>query len=70
MDYEKLGNVVRKRRKAAKLTQETLAERIGICTSYMGHIERGTRVLSVDVLHRICTELDVSADELLGIKNT
>lgn len=66
MDYSKLGERVRISRMAAKLTQEKLAERIDVSTSYMGHIERGTRKLSVDTLCRLCDALGVTSDFLLG----
>lgn len=67
MDYVLLGKRVRIRRMILELTREDLAERIGVCTSYIGHIERGTRKLSVDTLYELCKALDVSADWLMGI---
>jgi transcriptional regulator with XRE-family HTH domain len=39
----KLGLNVRKRREARELTQETLAERAGLDSSYISGIERGLR---------------------------
>ena len=67
MDYVLLGKRVRIRRKVLELTQEELADRIDVSTSFIGHIERGTRKLSVETLHDLCKALDVSADFLLGI---
>ena len=67
MDYIKLGKLVRIMRKNRGLTQEKLAELVDVSTSYIGHIERGTRKLSVDTLYRICKVLGVSADFLMGI---
>lgn len=68
MDYMQLGKRVRIRRQVLGLTQEGLAERIGVCTSFIGHIERGTRKLSVETLHDLCRALNVSADFLLGLE--
>ncbi|MBR5874493.1 MAG: helix-turn-helix transcriptional regulator [Oscillospiraceae bacterium] len=50
-----------------ELTQEGLAEKIGVSTSFIGHIERGSRKLSVETLYSLCVALDVSADFLIGI---
>ncbi len=67
MDYVQLGKRVRIRRQVLELTQEELAEKISVSTSFIGHIERGSRKLSVDTLYDICKVLDVSADFLLGL---
>lgn len=67
MDYKLIGKRVRLRRQIMELTQEGLAEKIGVCTSFVGHIERGTRKLSVETLYALCKALDTSADFLIGI---
>ena len=67
MDYVQLGKRVRIRRKVLELTQEELAERLNVSTSFVGHIERGSRKLSVETMYRLCKVLDVSADFLLGL---
>jgi transcriptional regulator with XRE-family HTH domain len=67
MDYVLLGKRVRIRRMVLELTQEGLAEKIGVSTSFIGHIERGSRKLSVETLYALCKALDTSADFLLGI---
>lgn len=67
MDYVLLGKRVRIRRTVLELTQEGLAEKIGVSTSFIGHIERGSRKLSVETLYSLCVALDVSADFLIGI---
>jgi len=65
LDYEAIGSRIRKCRKDRNLTQEVLAEQCGISTAFIGHIERGTRKLSVETLFRIAQELNVSTDYLL-----
>ena len=67
MDYVQLGKRVRIRRNVLGITQEGLAEKIGVSTSFIGHIERGSRKLSVDTLHDLCKALETSADFLLGL---
>lgn len=64
MDYDGLGKRIRRARKAAGLTQSELAEKLDISTSFMGHIERGTRKASLDTLVKIANELNVSLDML------
>lgn len=67
MDYVRLGKLARARRKELKLTQENVAEKMNISVGFYGHIERGTRVLSIETLYRLCTVLGVSADYLMDI---
>lgn len=50
VNYQDLGLRVRDARKAKHLTQEQLAEKVGISSSFMGHIERGTRIASIESL--------------------
>lgn len=66
VNYQDLGLRVRDARKAKHLTQEQLAEKVGISSSFMGHIERGTRIASIDTLVSICNVLSVSPCLLLG----
>ena len=41
MNYYEIGQRIRKIRKAHGLSQEELAEKIGISTTHMSHIETG-----------------------------
>lgn len=61
----KIGQKVRKYRKAQGLSQEQLAERIGISVTHMSHIETGNTKLSLPVLVDIAEALDVKTDDLL-----
>ena len=71
MDYQDLGRRIRDCRKSKKMTQEQLAEMTGISASFLGHIERGSRVASIDTLVALCNALNVRADYLLaGSLNT
>lgn len=65
IDYVALGQRIKEKRIANKLTQEQLGEKCELSSAHIGHIERGTRILSVDVLFRIAQELGVSIDYLL-----
>jgi len=65
MDYEALGRRVRVQRKLLDMTQEELAAAINVSTSFIGHIEHGTRKLSVDTLVSLADALKISCDMLL-----
>lgn len=65
MDYQDLGRRVRNVRQHAGLTQEMLAEKVGISASFLGHIERGTRAASLETFVALCNELCISPVYLL-----
>ena len=65
MNYYEIGQRIRKYRKAANLSQEQLAERIGISVTHMSHIETGNTKLSLPVFVEIAEELSVQTDALL-----
>ncbi len=66
MDYIDLGRRVRKQRTQRGWTQEALAERVNVSTSFVGHVERGTRKASLETLVAIANVLNVSLDYLLS----
>jgi transcriptional regulator with XRE-family HTH domain len=61
-----LGNGIRKYRKLKGLTQERLAEKVEINPVYMGQIERGYKVPTVEVLLRIAKALGVRLRDIVG----
>lgn len=65
MDYYKIGQRIRKYRKALGFSQEELAEKVGISTTHMSHIETGNTKLSLSVLVSLSEILQVHADDLL-----
>lgn len=65
MDYRDLGIRVRTIRRQAGMTQEELAEKVGISASFLGHIERGSRVASLETLVALCNTLNISPVYLL-----
>ena len=65
LDYYVIGQKIRKIRKAQNISQEQLAEKIGISTTHMSHIETGNTKLSLAVFVDIATALNVSTDDLL-----
>lgn len=65
MDYYVIGQRIRKTRTAHGLSQEQLAELVGISTTHMSHIETGNTKLSLPVLVSLAEALEVSTDDLL-----
>lgn len=53
IDYTALGKRIKNKRIEKGFTQEQLGELCELSAAHIGHIERGTRILSVDVLFRI-----------------
>jgi transcriptional regulator with XRE-family HTH domain len=56
---------LRKRRHAAKLSQEELAHRAEIDRTYISALERSVYAASIDVVDALATELGVQASDLL-----
>lgn len=65
MDYKKIGIRIRKYRKAINLSQEQLAELVGISPTHMSHIETGSTKLSLPVLVKISKTLSVKIDDII-----
>lgn len=65
MDYRSIGENIRKYRKAKKMTQESLAERAGLSVNYIGSIERGEKLPSLETFIEIVNQIGVSSDCIL-----
>ena len=65
MNYCKIGEKIKKYRKANCFSQELLAEKVGISVTHMSHIETGNTKLSLSVLVAIALALEVQTDDLL-----
>ena len=63
---ESIGKNLRKYRLERKLRQEDLAERAGLSTVYIGMVERGEKVPSLETFITIINILKVSADQVLA----
>lgn len=64
-----LGAAVRTARVRAGLTQEDVAERIGMASEVYGRMERGQMLPRVENLRRLCLVLNVPPHELLGLES-
>ncbi|MBM6869808.1 helix-turn-helix transcriptional regulator [Pseudoflavonifractor phocaeensis] len=65
IDYTLLGKNVRNLRHMRGYSQEHLAEMCDISTSFLGHIERGTRKMSLETMMALVNALKVTPDMLL-----
>lgn len=65
LDYGRMGMRIRQVRKVRGWSQDELAKKCGISMSFLGHIERGTRIMSLETFVNICSALGAGADELL-----
>jgi transcriptional regulator with XRE-family HTH domain len=59
------GEHLKELRSAAGLSQEALAENAGLHRNYIGHIERGEKTASLDVLVRLAAAFGLSLPDLL-----
>lgn len=59
------GQNLQKFRMKEKLTQEQVAEKVGISTSYYANLERGKRSMSISVLLALADVYHVTADSIL-----
>ena len=61
-----LGLSIKRARLQKELSQEKLAEKADIHTSYIGQIERGLRYPSLKVLFKIADALSIKISELFS----
>lgn len=65
MKIIEVGQRIKQCRRNKNLTQEKLAEMIGVSPHYIYEIERGLKTMSIQTLSKITIHLNVSADYLL-----
>ena len=65
MDKAALGKRIRQARVNKGLTQHALAQKADIGVMYLGEIERGIKMPSMNIFIKITEALDVSADYVL-----
>lgn len=70
MDMSSIGKNIRKKRQDKSWNQEFLAEKVDVSATYIGMIERGEKMPSMETFIRIANALDSASDELLcGVIN-
>ena len=65
MKLDTIGKNIRKFRLAKKLRQEDLAERTSLTANYIGMVQRGEKIPSLETFIKILNALGVSGDMVL-----
>ncbi len=61
-----LGRKIKSFRKRLGMTQEELAERVNLTSTYIGFIEQGRNAPSIKTANKIAKELKVSLSDLFS----
>ena len=65
MDLKAIGSRIKEAREAKGLTQEQLAEIVGLSSTHISVIERGVKAPKLETFIDIANALDVTSDSLL-----
>lgn len=66
MEPETIGRNIKKYRIEKKLRQEDLAEKTDLSSNYIGMVERGEKIPSLETFISILNALEISADMVLA----
>lgn len=66
LNYTIIGDRLKQARMDKKLTQEDLAEKLGVSVPYISRIERGSTAINLKRLAEVCSMLEVSEGEILS----
>ena len=66
MNQEKIGKFIAKCRKDKKLTQEDLAQKLGITNKSVSNWENGRNMPDLSIFNELCDELDITINDLLS----
>lgn len=70
MDQEKIGKFIAYRRKSKNLTQEQLAEKIGVTSKSISRWEKGQTMPDASLYNPLWKELDITINDLLNGEKT
>lgn len=65
MDYKRLGKRLKEERLKNGLSQEKIAEKAGLSSVYISHIECGSAKASLESLVKVCNALGITPDLVL-----
>ena len=66
MNQEKIGKFIAECRKKKKMTQQDLAEHLGVTDKSIGNWENGRNMPDLSLFKPLCEELDITINELLS----
>ena len=67
---KEMGQRIMMRRKSLRMTQEELAEKLGVSTQMISNLELGKKAIRPENLAKVCDVLELSADFVLTGSNT
>ena len=71
VDYKQIGSYIKQARKMKRVTQEQLAELLGVSIGYVSQVERGVTKISLDLLAAVAFHLDQEISYFLdGVSKT
>ena len=66
MNQERIGKYIAKLRKEKKITQEELAEKLGVSSKSVSRWETGRNMPDLSLITLLCKELGTTINELLS----
>ena len=66
MNQEKIGKFIASCRKEKKLTQNALAEKLGVSNRAISNWENGKNMPDLSLFNDLCKELGITVNELLS----
>ena len=66
MNQERIGKFIAKCRKDKKMTQQELAEKLGVTDKSIGNWENGRNMPDLSLFKPLCDELDITINDLLS----
>ncbi len=66
MDQERIGKFIAECRKEKNLTQQELAERLGVSDRTIGNWENGRNMPDLSLFKPLCQELDITLNDLMS----
>ena len=69
MNQEKIGKFIAECRKKKNMTQQELAEKLGVSDRTVGNWENGRNMPDLSLFKPLCKELEITLNELLSGEN-
>ena len=66
INYRLIGRHIKAARKARRMTQEMLAEKMDVSLGYIGQIERVAKLINLERLAQICLILQVPIEDMIA----
>lgn len=66
MDRKNIGLNIRALRRQAGMTQAQMAEKTGVSTDHISHVEIGSGTISLPLLIELCNLLEVTPNDILA----